>query len=152
MTYSQAEGRQEVLDGLAEAIDALAFALACLGEAYELLDETSGDHLDEAVFRPVRTAYGRAKRTHSGFSQRHGLPERAFPEANAGVSPAGAPGFVELALGAVEEAELTLSSLQDTMLPVEVGDAELRSGLASVRESIAPVAADAREFSRTLGR
>jgi hypothetical protein len=152
VTYSQAEGRQELLDALGEAIDSLAFAMACLGEAYDKLDETSGERLEEAVFRPVQVAYGRAKRTYTGFAERHSMSQRAFEEASAGVSPAGATGFIDLALGAVGEAELTLSSLQDTMLPVEVGDEELRAGLASVRERIAGVAGDAREFSRTLGR
>ena len=91
---------------------------------------TSGDRLEEAVFRPVQVAYGRAQRTHAGFAQRHGLPSRSFEEASAGVSPAGARGFIDMPLGAVGEAELTLSTLQDSMLPVEAGDEELRAGLA----------------------
>ena len=57
------DARQELLDALAEAIESLGFALACLGEAYDQLDETSGDRLEEAVFRPVQVAYGRAQRT-----------------------------------------------------------------------------------------
>ena len=39
-----------------------------------------------------------------------------------------------------------------TWLPVEVGDAELRAGLADVREQIGGLAGRARELIRTLGR
>jgi hypothetical protein len=35
---------------------------------------------------------------------------------------------------------------------VEVGDPELRAGLAEVRELLGAVSARAREFTRTLGR
>jgi hypothetical protein len=152
VAYSLSEARQELLDALAEAIESLGFALACLAEAYDKLDEASGERLEEAVFRPVQVAYGRAQRTYSGFAQRHGIAARSFEEASAGVSPAGARGFIDMALGAVGEAELTLATLQDSMLPVEAGDEELRAGLAAVRDRIAGVSADAREFTRTLGR
>jgi hypothetical protein len=152
VAYSLSDARQELLEALAEAIESLSFALACLGEAYDKLDETSGERLEEAIFRPVQVAYGRAQRTYTGFAQRHGIQVRSIEEASAGVSPAGARGFIDLALGAVAEAELTLSTLQDSMLPVEAGDEELRAGLAGVRDRIAGVSGDAREFTRTLGR
>jgi len=45
-----------------------------------------------------------------------------------------------------------LADLQDSMMPVEVGDPELRAGLAEVRELLGEVGARAREFTRTLGR
>ncbi len=38
------------------------------------------------------------------------------------------------------------------MLPVEVGDPELRAGLAEVRELVGHLRRDARELVRTLGR
>ena len=38
------------------------------------------------------------------------------------------------------------------MRPVEVGDAELRAGLAEVREALAAVEEHAEVFLRTLGR
>jgi hypothetical protein len=38
------------------------------------------------------------------------------------------------------------------MMPVEVGDPELRAGLAEVRELLGEVPTRAREFVRTLGR
>jgi hypothetical protein len=38
------------------------------------------------------------------------------------------------------------------MLPIEVGDAELRAGLQEVRELLGEVRGRARELVRTLGR
>jgi hypothetical protein len=38
------------------------------------------------------------------------------------------------------------------MLPIESGDAELRTGLSDVRELLDRVPASARQFLRTLGR
>ena len=78
MTYVSAEARQELLDTIADAIDELGVALAALGEAYEQLDERTADTLEEQLFRPVQVAYGRAKRTYSGFAGRFDLSERAF--------------------------------------------------------------------------
>jgi len=43
-------------------------------------------------------------------------------------------------------------ALQDSLLPVEVGDAELRAGMAEVRRQLGEVSRRAREFVRTLGR
>jgi hypothetical protein len=61
---------------------------------------------------------------------RHGLPGRTFEQQPAGVSPTGATGFIHQAVEAIGEAERALTALQDSMLPVEVGDAALRSGHA----------------------
>ena len=38
------------------------------------------------------------------------------------------------------------------MLPVEVGDPELRAGLSSAREALAAIPLGAREIVRTVGR
>jgi len=38
------------------------------------------------------------------------------------------------------------------MLPIEVGDAELRAGLTGVRELLGDVPAKARHLGRTVGR
>jgi hypothetical protein len=152
MTYAASEARQQVLDTIAEATDALGYALACLAEAYDKLDEHNGDRLEEELFHPVQVAYGRAKTTHSGFAGRHGLPGRAFEQQPAGVSPRGAPGFIDQAVGAVAEADRALAELQDSMLPVEAGDAELRAGLTEVRERVRGLPGTARELLRTLGR
>jgi hypothetical protein len=152
MTYAAREARQQLLDTIAEATDELGAALASLGAAYEQLDEHSGDRLEEQLFRPVQVAYGRARRTHAAFAARHGLPARTFEPATPGAPSHGVRGFLDLALEAVEEADNTLAELQDSMRPVEVGDAELRAGLAEVRALIGVLPDRARELMRRLGR
>ncbi len=152
MSYTNAEARQDLLDIVAEATDELAVALAALGEAYEQLDEQHADDLEEQLFRPVQVAYGRAKRTHAAFAERTGLPAREFVAAIPGAPSTGPKGFVENAVKAVGAADVVLSTLQDSMLPVEVGDRELRTGLGEVRELIAPLSQKARAVVRMLGR
>jgi hypothetical protein len=152
MSYVAGEARQEMLDTLGEAIDEIAVALAALGEAYEQLGTLPADRLEEELFRPVQAAYGRAKRTHAGFAERQGLPGRTFTPANQGLPSTGIRGFLDSAVDSAAEADAVLADLQDSMMPVEVGDAELRAGLAEVRELLGDVRARAREFVRTLGR
>ena len=152
MAYATSEARQQLLDTIAEAADALGFALACLAEAYDKLDEHNGDRLEAELFTPVQVAYGRAKSTHSEFASRHGLPGRVFEQQSAGVSRRGAPGFIDQAVEASAEADRALAELQDSMLPVEAGDAELRAGLTAVRERVRGLTGTARELLRTLGR
>lgn len=141
-----------MLDTLGEAIDEIAAALAALGEAYEQLGTVPADRLEEELFRPVQTAYGRAKRTYAGFAQRQGLPDRTFTPATPGRPSTGIKGFIDSGVASAAEADAILVDLQDSMMPVEVGDPELRAGLAEVRELLGDVRARAREFVRTLGR
>jgi hypothetical protein len=152
VAYVTAEARQELLGVVATAIDAIGSALASLGEAYEQLDERSADKLETELFAPVQAAYGRAKRTHAGFAARHELPSRTFEPASRGLPSRGVKGFLEGAVEAVSTADGTLSTLQDSMLPVEVGDPELRAGLAEVRGLLAPLPGRTRDFVRLLGR
>ena len=152
MSYVAREARQELLDTLGDAADEIAVALAALGAAYEQLGTAPADRLEEELFRPVQAAYGRAKRTHAGFAQRQDLPTRTFTPATPGLPSTGVRGFVEHAVDAAAEADAILAELQDSMMPVEVGDADLRAGLAEVRELLGDVRARAREFVRTLGR
>jgi hypothetical protein len=142
----------DLLDDLAVATDALGRALAALGEAYEQLDERTADTLEEQLFGPVQKAYGRAQRTHAGFAERFGLPARSFAPGSGGPPSRGVRGFVEDATAAATEADARIAELQDSMRPVEVGDAELRAGLSEVRRLIADVPAHARAFVRVLGR
>ena len=55
-------------------------------------------------------------------------------------------------MAAVTRADARLSQLQDSMRPVEVGDAELRDGLSEVRRLVADVPRRAGELVRGLGR
>jgi len=152
MAYSAGEARTQLLDDMAEATDQLELALASLGEAYEELDEQTADHLEEELFRPVQHAYGRLRRTHDGFAERYGLPGRSFERSSGGLHSADPRVYVERAVEAVERADHGLSELQDSMLPVEVGDRELRDGLSEVRELIAELPARARRLMRAQGR
>jgi hypothetical protein len=152
MAYTAAEGRQQLLDDLGRAIEALNVALAALGAAYDTLDERNADRLEEQLFRPVQSAAGRARRIHTTFAARYGLPAATFPPASAGPASLGARGFVDRATDAVDEADEALAELQDSMLPVEVGDPELRAGLADVRGLVGDVRSRARALVRTLGR
>lgn len=152
MAYTDQEARQQLLDALAEATDELARALASLSEAYQQLDERQADRLEEELFRPVQRAYARATRTHGEFARRHGLPGREFRSASPGAPSTGVKGFIEDAVGAVGRAEAELVALQDSLMPIEVGDADLRAGLSAVRELIGGIPHRARELVRTFGR
>jgi hypothetical protein len=146
------EDRQELLDTIAEAANELGFASAYLAEAYEQLDEQSGDRLERDLFRPVQIASGRAKRTHSEFAQRHGFEAAVFEQQPAGLPSQGAAAFVTRAAEAAAAADRVLAELQDSMLPVEAGDEELRAGLRAIREPLDLLPVKAREFLRGLGR
>jgi hypothetical protein len=152
VAYDTAQARQELLDEVGDATDDLAAALASLGEAFEALDDYNAERLEEQLFRPVQTAYGRARRTHSEFAGRFGLPNRSFVPAPPGHPSQGAKGFIDGAVTAVGRADGRLSQLQDSMRPVEVGDAELRDGLSEVRRLIGDVPRRASELVRGLGR
>jgi len=147
-----AEARQQLLDELADATDEIGVALAALGAAYEQLDTHRADELEEGLFRPVQLAYGRATRIHSGFAERHGLAQRKFETGSPGLASIGAKGFIDRAVEAVSRADTALATLQDSMLPVEVGDPELRAALAGLRELVGGFAVNARDLVRTIGR
>ena len=152
MPYTTADARQQLLDTVAEAADKLGAAVSSLSEAYELLDEHNADAVEEALFRPTQMAYGRARRAHSAFAERHDLPLRTFAAAIAGAPAQGARGFLDSAVAAIGDADRLLATLQDSMLPVEVGDQQLRADLEQIRSLIGGLGARARELERTLGR
>jgi hypothetical protein len=152
MAYTSADARQQILDTLATAIEELAVALAALGEAYEHLDEQTAETLEEQLFRPIQLAYGRARRTHGEFAERHDLPRRTFEPAVPGAPSHGTRGFLDSAVEHVSRADTTLATLQDSMLPIDVGDEQLRAGLEDVRTLIGGLAPRARQLVRTLGR
>jgi hypothetical protein len=152
MPYTTADAHRQLLDSVVAAGEALGSALASLTEAYELLDDLTAERLETEIFRPVQSAYGRARRTQAEFAARHGLPGRSFEPAVRGAPAHGVKGFLDAAMQEVAEADRTLATLQDSMLPIEVGDAELRAGLEQVRSLIGDVAARAHELMRTFGR
>ncbi len=152
MSYTTAEGRQQLLDDLAEAIDTLAIALAELGDAYEHLDERTADTLEEQLFRPLQLAYGRAQRAHAAFAARTGLAGRTFAPAAPSPPTAQAGELVDDAVERILDTDEIVSELQDSLLPVEVGDPQIRAELSGLREALDPLPRRARELTRTLGR
>ena len=152
MAITAREAREQILGDLAGAIDQVAVALACLGEAYEQLAVDAADRLEADLFRPVQKAYGRGKRTHAQFAERVGLPKREFESPSPGLSSQGVKAFVQRAVIAAADADRRIAELQDSMLPIESGDAELRTGLNEVRELLGEVPGPAGRFLRTLGR
>jgi hypothetical protein len=152
MAYTREEARAQLLADVAEAADRLAFGLACAGDAYELLDEQHADALEQHLFRPLQGAYGRLRRTHQEFAARSGQEERAFRSPTSGLESADPRVYIERAVDAAERADHEIAELQDSLLPVEVGDPELRAGLSEARELISLVPARGRQLLRVVGR
>lgn len=152
MPYATVEARQQLLDSLASAADGLALSLAEISEAYEQVDEGTAERIEEVLFRPVQAAYGRARRAHAAFAARSGLQGREFAPAPASAPGSGARALLELGVAHAQAADAALASLQDSMLPVEVGDPELRAELSAVRGALDHIGAKAGELLRTFGR
>jgi hypothetical protein len=152
MAITTAEARAQILDELAAAIDQLGTGTACLGEAYEALDDSTADRMEDELFRPLQKAFGRAKRTHSQFAQRVGMSAAAWQPPAAPIGTRGAQALIERAVDSADEANRLLAELQDSMLPIESGDAELRAGLTETRDLIAGLGERARTLVRGIGR
>jgi hypothetical protein len=152
MGITNAEAREQILDDLAAAIEHLAAAVSSLGEAYEGVSVTSADRLEDELFRPAQRALGRSKRAYSRFADQTGFPARSFGQPSPGNANQGAKVMVEQAVQAAAKADHRVAELQDSMLPIEFGDPELRAALGEVRELLDGLPAAAREFLRTLGR
>ncbi len=152
MAYTSESARRQMLDELSQAVELLSVAVDSLGEAYEAADERTAAELEERLFRPVQGAYGRARRTGVGFAERHNLEVEPLPAGGAG-APSADPRFhLNRAIEAIERADQLIAGMQDSMLPVEVGDRELRDGLTEVRELIATVPREGRQLLRLIGR
>ncbi|MGC9220589.1 MAG: hypothetical protein ACP5H2_04455 [Solirubrobacteraceae bacterium] len=151
MTYTNAQGQTQILADASDASARLGVALAELAEAYEHLDEPMADRIEAELHRPLQAAYGRLKRTIREFAGRTGL---VAPDGETTTRPA--PQDPRLALqdaaDAIQSADEILAALQDTLLPVEVGDAELRSGLTQTRSAITALPALCDGLVHTLGR
>jgi hypothetical protein len=152
MSYTNQEGRERILADLSEAADQIELALSYLTDGYELVDEALADRLEEQLFAPVQAAYGRSRRTLSEFAQRYGLGASGRQGGSSGARPHGPKDLIEGAIEAIEQADHWIGELQDSMLPVEVGDPELRAGLSQTRELLSPLPARAHELVRVIGR
>jgi len=152
MSYTDDEARQQLLESLAVATNHLSRALASLSAAYEELDEQHADALERQLFLPVQRAYGTAQRTHAEFARRYGLPRAEFATPVPEAPSTGVKGFIDNAGEAAAAADTAIAGLQDSLMPVEVGDAELRAGLTEVRQLLDQVPDRARELVRLFGR
>jgi hypothetical protein len=152
VTFTTAEARDRIIGDLEAAEEELGVAVASLGEAFELLAEGSADRLEDDLFRPVQKAYARTKRTRIAFAERVSQDTDEPGTRPLGPPSQGAKGFVEQAVSAAGQADLILSELQDSGMPVEGGDGELRASLSEIRQLIGPVGASSRAFLGTLGR
>ena len=151
MSYTNREGRERILRDVGAAAMQIELALSYLTDAYELLDEGVADRLEEELFSPVQAAYGRVRRTLNEFVRRYQL-DGSGAQPSAGSRPHGARELIEGAVDAIEQADHWIAELQDSMLPVEVGDPDLRAGLSETRELIGPLPARAHDLVRVLGR
>ncbi|MBV9310222.1 MAG: hypothetical protein JOZ73_05290 [Solirubrobacterales bacterium] len=152
MAYTESEARQQLLDDLGTAIDKLAVALSLLGVAYEQLDERTSEQLEAGLFRPVQLTYGRLQRTHGAFADRSGIPRRTFSPAAPGAPSQSPVQLLESAADVIGQSDEAIAALQDSMLPVEVGDVELRHGLADARLTLDGLPLRAHELVRVVGR
>jgi hypothetical protein len=153
MTYDASEARSALADELLDAAAEVATAIAYASAAYELLDETSGDRLEERVFGPLQKALGGLRRAVGGFAARYG--DDAADPGSPPPDPHPSQGVAALLEGcatAARTADDLLGTLQDSFVLVELGDAELRAGVSEARRRLAEVPPALRAFGRTLGR
>jgi hypothetical protein len=152
VSYTTAEARERILRELGSAADQIALALDYLSDAYEQVDVNLADRLEELLFSPVQAAYARARRTRSEFVERHALVDVDRHTAPPVARPRGAAALIEAAGEAAGRADQWIAELQDSMLPVEVGDEQLRAGLSETRGLLTALPTRAHELVRTLGR
>jgi hypothetical protein len=151
VSYTTESGRRQILDDASAAAVPLAAALAVLGDIYDLLDEQTADRMEARLFKPLQGAYGQLRRTLTEFAARTSLPAPSFAAGPAQL-PSDPHSAIEHVADWTVEADEILAELQDTLLPVEVGDAELRAGLSGTRTAITPLPSACVELLRTLGR
>jgi hypothetical protein len=152
VSYTNAQARQQLLDALAQATNDIGLAMANLTAAYDQIDDSAAERLETELFRPLQLAYGQAQRTYADFAREYGLPAHTFDASDAHAREHNAAAIIEAAAAAVARADAALGTLQDSMLPVEVGDPALRAGLERVRQLLGDVTGHFRTFTRTLGR
>ena len=152
MPTTTLEAREQIISDLGAATVQIGFAVGCLGAAYELLDEVTADRLESELFRPAQRAFAKARHASGGFAERYGLSPSTREAPSPGLASQGVKALVEKAVTASNEGSRRIAELQDSMLPIEAGDAELRAALAETRELVDQLAGPAREFLKTLGR
>jgi hypothetical protein len=151
VSYTTESGRQQILEDAAAAAYPLNSALAAIAEIYDHLDEPTADRMETIVFKPLQGGYGQLRRTLTEFAARSGLEPPLFGEPPVAL-PSGAHAVLEQIAEWAQQADQMIAELQDSLLPVEVGDPELRAGLSGMRTQIASVPGACVSLLRTLGR
>ena len=151
MSYTNESGRRQIIDDSVAAANYLGEAMAALGEAYDLLDDPTADRMEATVFKPVQASVGQLKRTLAEFATRYKLPAPVFETAGL-PAPTNPHTTLDRVIELVQAADDTVADLQDSLLPVEVGDTDLRAGLSRARTLIGPVPDAADGLIRMLGR
>jgi hypothetical protein len=152
MSYTNLAAREQLLESLHAAAAELADAIAALGAAHEQLDDQQADRLEQELFRPLQRAFSLARQTQESFAARYSLVSADVDPPVTGAPSAGVKGFIDHAVQAVINADNELAAIQDSLMPIEVGDPELRAGLAEVRQLVNGLSHRARAFMRTFGR
>jgi hypothetical protein len=101
----------------------------------------------------LQKALGTLRRAAGGFAARHGDP--AAPAGPPPPEPHPSQGVAALLDGcaaAARAADEHLGALQDSLVLIELGDADLRAGVSDARRRLGDVPAALRGFVRTLGR
>ena len=153
MTYSTNDARIGLLGELAAAIEALARAFALLGAAYELVDEGTGDRLEEQLYGPTQKAYASLRRTHAAYAQEYDMRPQTFDSPDLESHGRAQPReVIEGAIEALEEADAILVEIQDSGLGVEAGNQKSRAGVSDVRRQLDPLQGRAETMLGLLGR
>jgi hypothetical protein len=152
VAYTSDSARRQLLEELGQAVELLSLAVDALGDAYEAADEHTASVLEERLFRPVQRAYGRLRQTRSRFAERHHIETEPVTETATGAPSADPRVHLERAIDAIARADEVIAEMQDSMLPVEVGDRELRDDLTEVRELLGGLPREGRQLLRLVGR
>jgi hypothetical protein len=153
VTYDPAQARRALVDELLDAAAEISTAIAYASAAHERLDDTSADRLEAQVFAPLQKALGTLRRAAGGFAARHGDPAASSSAPPPEPHPSqGVAALLEGCGAAARTADEHLGALQDSLVLVELGDADLRAGVSDARRRLGEVPTALRAFTRTLGR
>ena len=133
MAFTTREAHEQIVAELGWAVGQIALASETLSDAYERLDVTTADRLEDELYRPLQRSFGRAKRTLVQFAGKVGIePSEGEPdETNLGRLTV--KQTIERAVALAADGGQRIAELQDSDMAIAAGDAELRAGLAETR-------------------
>jgi hypothetical protein len=152
MAFTTREAQERIVDELGWAVGQIALASEVFSDAYERLDATTADRLEDELYRPLQRGFGRAKRTLVQFAGRVGLEPQEGEPGDANVARLTLKETIERAVALAADGAQRIAELQDSDMAIAAGDSELRSGLAETRRLLGELSTRAPAFLRTLGR